>query len=49
MTTFFKEYLKVKDEYAIKQGIRSFSAYVTFRLAQLMSEEKRPENEKAQS
>ena len=38
---FFKEWLKVKDEYAIKRGIRSFSAYVTYRLAQLMTEEKR--------
>ena len=45
---FFKEYVKVKDEYAIKQGIRSFSAYVTYRLAQLMSEEEKPENKKAQ-
>jgi hypothetical protein len=34
---FFKEWLKVKDEYAIKNGIRSFSAYVTYRLAQLVS------------
>ena len=43
---FFNEWLKVKEEYAITQGIRSFSAYVTFRLSQLMSEEKirnRPE------
>jgi hypothetical protein len=37
---FFKEWLKVKDEYAIKKGIRSFSAYVTYRLSELMSEEK---------
>ena len=34
---FFSEWLKVKEEYAIKKGIRSFSAYVTFRLAQLVS------------
>jgi len=37
---FFNEWLKVKEEYAITQGIRSFSAYVTYRLSQLMSEEK---------
>ena len=36
---FFKEWLKVKDEYAIKRGIRSFSAYLTYRLAQLMNRE----------
>jgi len=41
---FFKEWLKVRDEYAIKKGIHSFSAYVTYLLAQLMyeEEEKRP-------
>ena len=38
---FFKEWLKVKDEYTIKKGIRSFSAYVTYRLAQLMNKEKK--------
>ena len=43
---FFNEWLKVKDEYTIKRGIRSFSAYVTYRLAKLMSEEKKDENEK---
>jgi hypothetical protein len=37
---FFNEWLKVKEEYAITQGIRSFSAYVTYRLSQLKSEEK---------
>ncbi|MGA2386887.1 MAG: hypothetical protein ABSG33_10175 [Candidatus Bathyarchaeia archaeon] len=41
---FFSEWLKVKDEYTIKRGIRSFSAYVTYRLAQLVSEEKKHEN-----
>ncbi len=35
---FFNEWLKVKDEYAIKRGIRSFSAYVTYRLAALMTD-----------
>ena len=29
---FFNEWLKVKEEYAIKKGIRSFSAYITYRL-----------------
>jgi hypothetical protein len=38
---FYGEWLKVREEYAIKKGIRSFSAYVTYRLAQLMAEEKR--------
>jgi hypothetical protein len=37
---FFNEWLKVKEEYAIKKGIRSFSAFITFTLAQLMKEEK---------
>jgi hypothetical protein len=42
---FFSEWLKVKEEYAIKKGIRSFSAYVTYRLAQLINEgKKRGEN-----
>jgi len=38
---FFKEWLKVKEEYSIKKGIHSFSAYVTYILAQLMDEEKK--------
>jgi hypothetical protein len=38
---FFSEWLKVKDEYVIKRGIRSFSAYVTYRLAQLINKEKK--------
>ena len=38
---FFKEWLKVKEEYAIKKGIHSFSAYITYTLAQLMEEEKK--------
>ena len=29
---FFNEWLNVKDEYEINKGIRSFSAYVTYRL-----------------
>jgi hypothetical protein len=37
---FFNEWLKVKEEYTIKKGIRSFSGYVTFRLAELMEKEK---------
>ena len=32
----FKEYSKVKEEYSIKKGIRSFSAYVSYRLAQIL-------------
>jgi len=38
---FFNEWLKVKDEYAIKRGIRSFSAYICYVLVQLMEEEKK--------
>jgi hypothetical protein len=38
---FFNEWLKVKDEYTIRKGIRSFSAYVTYRLSELMSEDKK--------
>jgi hypothetical protein len=37
----FKEWLKVKDEYAIKKGIHSFSAYVTYHLAQLINDNKK--------
>jgi len=42
---FFNEWIKVKEEYAIKKGIHSFSAYITYILAQLMDKEnksKRP-------
>lgn len=39
---FFDEWLNVKEEYAIKKGIRSFSAYVTYCLAKLISEDKKP-------
>lgn len=39
---FFTEWLKVKEEYAIKKGIRSFSAYVTYRLAALMTDDTNP-------
>jgi hypothetical protein len=38
---FYNEWLKVKNEYAIKRGIRSFSGYVTFRLAELLEKEKK--------
>jgi hypothetical protein len=37
---FFKEWLKIKEEYAIKRGIHSFSAYVTYQLYQLIIEDK---------
>jgi hypothetical protein len=36
---FFNQWLKVKEEYAIKKGIRSFSAYITYRLAELINED----------
>jgi hypothetical protein len=38
---FFNEWLKVKEDYAIKKGINSFSAYITYRLAQLINEDKK--------
>lgn len=43
---FFKEWLKVKEEYAIKKGIHSFSAFVTYCLAQLMAEDKKHAGER---
>ena len=42
---FYGEWIKVKEEYAIKKGIRSFSAYVTFRLVQLMTQDKKQPGE----
>ena len=41
---FFNEWLKVKKEYAIQKGIRSFSAYITYLLAQLMAEDPKGKN-----
>jgi len=41
---FFNEWLKVKDEYSIKNGIRSFSAYITYLLAQLMTDDTKGKN-----
>ena len=43
---FFSEWLKVKEEYTIEKGIRSFSAYVTYRLAQLMNQDKKHADER---
>jgi hypothetical protein len=43
---FFSEWLKVKEEYAITKGIRSFSAYVTYLLAQLINEDKKTKQQK---
>ena len=37
----FNEWLNVKEEYAIKKGINSFSAYVTYLLAQLINKNKK--------
>lgn len=42
---FFNQWLKVKEQYLIEKGIRSFSAYVTYRLAQLMTEDKKRQKE----
>jgi hypothetical protein len=41
---FFNEWLKIREEYTIKNGIRSFSAFVTYRLAQLIQEDKKRSN-----
>ena len=41
---FFNEWLKVKNEYTIQKGIRSFSAYITYLLAQLMAEDPKGNN-----
>lgn len=38
---FYKEYVKVKEEYAIKKGIRSFSAFVSMKLSELMELDKK--------
>ena len=43
---FFKEWLKVKEEYAIRKGIHSFSAYVTYQLSQLMNEDKKHDDKR---
>jgi hypothetical protein len=43
---FFKEWLNVKEEYIIKKGIHSFSAYVTSTLAELMNDEKKLKDER---
>jgi hypothetical protein len=42
---FFNEWLKVKEDYAIKKGIHSFSAYITYTLAQLMDKENKTQSE----
>ncbi len=42
---YYNQYLKVKDEYALK-GIHSFSAYITHILFQLIEQEK---NKKTQT
>jgi hypothetical protein len=38
---FMHEYVKVKEEYAIKKGIRSFSAFVSMKLAELLEQDKK--------
>jgi hypothetical protein len=38
---FFNQWIQVKDDYAIKKGIRSFSAYITYRLSELITEDKK--------
>ncbi len=37
----FNEWLKVKDEYTTKKGVRTFSAYITCRLSELIDEDKK--------
>jgi hypothetical protein len=43
---FFNEWLKVKKEYAIKKGIHSFSAYITYNLTRLKKDEKKCNSER---
>ena len=38
---FMKEWLKVKPKYAAKKGITSFGGYISYRLSQLMEQEKK--------
>lgn len=38
---FFKEWEKVKAEYALKHGITSFSGYISKRLYDLIQQEKK--------
>jgi hypothetical protein len=37
---YYNQYLKVKEEYALKKGIQSFSSYITYILFQLIEEDK---------
>jgi hypothetical protein len=43
---FFNQWLKVKDDYAIKNGIHSFSAYITYHLGELINEDKKDKRQK---
>ena len=36
---FFREWVRVKDQYAAEKGVRSFSAYINCRLTELMKNE----------
>ncbi len=38
---FYNGWLKVKEEYTINKGIRSFSAYITYRLLELTREDQK--------
>ncbi|XHH09972.1 MAG: hypothetical protein ACFCUE_04905 [Candidatus Bathyarchaeia archaeon] len=40
---YYNQYLKVKEDYALKKGIQSFSSYITYILFQLIEEEKKKE------
>jgi len=38
---FYKEWLKVKDKYALEHGITSFSGFISKRLYDLIQQEKK--------
>ena len=38
---FMKEWLKVKNKYAAKKGITSFGGYISYRLSELMEQERK--------
>lgn len=37
---FMQEWLKVKDKYAAEKGVTSFGGYISYRLSELMEQEK---------
>jgi hypothetical protein len=46
---YYNQWLKVKEEYTLKKGIQSFSAYITHILFQLIDEETKKNAEDSNS